>query len=66
MLFRVENMSCGHCVRAITATIHALEPRATVDVDLAGGTVRIAGSLDAEAAVRAIREEGYPARLIEG
>lgn len=35
--FKVSGMSCGHCVRAITQAIQALEQTARVEVDLAGG-----------------------------
>jgi copper chaperone len=65
MLLNVEKMSCNHCVRAVTKAVQALDAQAKVDVDLAAGTVRIAGQVDAEAAARAIRAEGYEVRVIE-
>lgn len=65
MLLCVQDMTCGHCVKAVTAAVQALAPAARVDVDLAAGTVRISGAVDAEAALRAIRDEGYPASLVE-
>ena len=34
--FDVRGMTCGHCVKAVTASIHELDPAARVDVDLAG------------------------------
>ena len=37
MLFKVENMSCQHCVSAITRALQALDPAAQVCVDLARG-----------------------------
>jgi len=63
MLFKVEKMSCNHCVRAITGAIQALDPQARVEADLASGTVRVTGDLKAEDAVSAMQAEGYPARL---
>ncbi len=63
MLFSVQKMTCGHCVRAVTAAIQALDPAAAVEVDLAAGTVRVSGTVDAEAVIRAIGEEGYPAKV---
>lgn len=57
--FKVSGMSCGHCVRAITQAIQALEQTARVEVDLAGGLVRVEGNLDAAQIQAAIREEGY-------
>ena len=58
--FKVGEMSCGHCVRAITQAIQALQATATVEVDLATGRVRVDGTLGAEQIATAIREQGYP------
>lgn len=65
MLLSVQDMTCGHCVKAVTAALQAIAPGAQVEVDLAAATARIAGSLDAEAALAAIRDAGYPATLLE-
>ena len=65
MLLDVQKMTCNHCVRAVTRAVQALDPQATVEVSLADGTVRISSGVDAEAAARAIREEGYTVRVIE-
>jgi copper chaperone len=58
-------MTCNHCVRAVTNAVQALDPQAKVEVNLADGRVRVDGSVDAEAAVNAIREQGYTVRVIE-
>jgi len=65
MLLNVEKMSCNHCVRSVTAAVQALDPQAKVEVDLASGTVRVTGHIDAQAAAEAIREEGYTVRIAE-
>lgn len=57
--FKVSGMSCGHCVRAVTQAIQALDQEASVEVDLAAGLVRVQGNLDAAQIQAAIREEGY-------
>ncbi|WP_275547176.1 heavy-metal-associated domain-containing protein [Pseudomonas sp. Marseille-Q0931] len=57
--FKISGMSCGHCVRAVTQAIQALDQAARVEVDLAAGLVRVEGSLDAAQIQAAIREEGY-------
>ncbi|HEY1027332.1 MAG TPA: cation transporter [Pseudomonas sp.] len=57
--FKVGGMSCGHCVRAITRAIQALDQAARVEVDLAAGLVRVDARLDAAQVQAAIREEGY-------
>lgn len=60
-VFSVKGMSCGHCVRAISQAIQARDPAAEVQVDLAGGEVRVASQLPQAALLEAIREEGYDA-----
>jgi copper chaperone len=59
--FNVKGMSCGHCVRAITQAVQALDATADVQVDLGAGEVRVASRLDEPAILAAIREEGYEA-----
>lgn len=61
--FKVSGMSCGHCVRAVTQAIQALEQTARVEVDLAAGMVRVDSDLDATQIQAAIREEGYEVTL---
>lgn len=57
--FKVSGMSCGHCVRAVTRAIQALDQGARVEVDLAAGVVHVDARLDAAQIQTAIREEGY-------
>lgn len=57
----LQNMSCGHCVRAVQATIESHPGTSMVDVQkgLARFHVQDAGSLPA--LLSALEEEGYPA-----
>lgn len=64
MLLNVENMSCQHCVNTVTRALQALDPAAQVRVNLAKGEVEASGSFSADAAIAALAEEDYPARLI--
>lgn len=64
MEFHVEGMTCGHCAKAITAALRALDPQARVDIDLAAGSVTAEGRFDAERARAAIEEAGYAATLL--
>jgi copper chaperone len=57
--FLVEGMSCGHCVNAVTAAIHALDPAAAVDVDLGTKHVRVDSELDRFVLSQALVEAGY-------
>ncbi|MGP9824239.1 heavy-metal-associated domain-containing protein [Ectopseudomonas khazarica] len=57
--FKVSGMSCGHCARAVTQAIKALDPAAQVDVDLAAGLVQVDSDVPAAQLEAAIRGEGY-------
>lgn len=61
MEFKVENMTCGHCVRAVTEAIRRLDPDAEVSAQLEAGRVRVTGAVETSAVVAALAEEGYPA-----
>ncbi|MDC8759092.1 heavy-metal-associated domain-containing protein [Janthinobacterium fluminis] len=57
---QVEEMSCGHCVGAVTAAVRALDPQAQVDVDLAAKTVKVATAVELARVRGAIEEAGFP------
>lgn len=57
----VKGMTCGHCVKAVTAAIHALDAQARVEVDLAGGIVRVESTSPVQTIAHAIGEAGYEA-----
>ena len=52
-------MSCQHCVRAVTQAVRALDPDATVRVDLDAQRVEIESSRPRTELAQAIRDEGY-------
>lgn len=62
-ILKVSGMSCGHCVRAITQAVHALDDAAEVQVDLAIGEVRVVSRLNPQQLLQVVRDEGYPAEL---
>ena len=59
--YRVEGMTCEHCVRAVRAEVGALEGVDEVEVDLATGDVAVtsAAPLDRAAVQAAVDEAGY-------
>lgn len=62
LTFRVDDMSCGGCVRSITTAIQAVDPKAQVHVDLARKHVRIQTAAGEEGSFRkAIVEAGFSA-----
>ena len=58
--FDVMDMTCGHCVSAITQAVKAIDPQARVQIDLAAHRVVVdQGQADAQALRKAIAEAGY-------
>ena len=58
--YRVDDMTCGHCVRSITRAVHAVDPEAQVRIELARQRVHIESKAAHPFALsRAIREAGY-------
>jgi copper chaperone len=52
-------MTCGHCVKTVTATAQRLDPAAQVQADLATHRVTVQTSAAREALVKALAQEGY-------
>jgi len=57
--FDIANLSCGHCVRAVTEAVHEVDPAARVDVDLGSKHVRVDTQAARERVVAALVEAGY-------
>jgi copper chaperone len=57
--FDIPNMSCGHCVRAITEAVHAVDPLAKVQADLPQHRVQVETSAAREAVVAQLVAAGY-------
>ncbi len=58
--FEVKDMTCGHCVSAITQAVKDADGRAQVRIDLGTRRVEIdPAAADAQALADAIREAGY-------
>ncbi len=59
--YSVEGMTCGHCVRAVTAEVSAMPGVTDVAVDLAAGSVSVTSDAPVDLAqVRdAVDEAGY-------
>ena len=62
--FKVEGMTCNHCVKAVTRAVQSVDPGAEVDVDLEGGKVRVKGNGSADALSQVITEAGYKASAV--
>lgn len=60
MKFNVPDMTCGHCVAAVTKAIKAVDGAAEVKTDVAGKTVTVESTATAAALSRAMDQAGYP------
>jgi copper chaperone len=58
--FDIANLSCAHCVRAVTEAVHEVDPQAQVDVDLTRKQVHVDTQVGREQLVTALAEAGYP------
>lgn len=58
--FNVPDISCGHCARAVTEALKALDQQAQVDVDIEKKTVRVETQSEKQAVIEALSEAGYP------
>lgn len=57
---QVENMSCGHCVAAVTKAVQSVDGTATVDVNLDSKQVKVRSGAPLSAVTAAIVDAGYP------
>jgi copper chaperone len=62
--YRIEDMTCGGCVRAIRAAVGTVAPGAVLTADVEARTVRIEGASDATRIEAAIAGAGFaPTRI---
>lgn len=57
--FTVTGMTCGHCEKAVTRALQALDPQAQVNIDRALDRVEVKSTQSRETLAKAIAEEGY-------
>jgi copper chaperone len=57
----LPTMTCGHCVKTVTATVQQVDPAARLDIDLPEHRVRIHSDHAEQAFRTALAEEGYEA-----
>lgn len=60
----LPTMTCDHCVRTVTDTVHRVDAEAKLTVDLDAQRVRIESALPRDAFAGALADEGYPARPV--
>lgn len=57
----LPSMTCGHCVKTVTATAQRLDPAAQVQADVATHRVTVQTSAARDALLKALADEGYAA-----
>ena len=62
-LFRVEEMSCGHCEKAIRTELSKGDPEVKVDVDLKTKTVHVENLSD-DRVLFMLKEIGYNPKIL--
>ena len=63
-VFKVEGMSCQHCVAAITRALQVLDAAAVVEINLEEGLVRVSSTAAEAQMIRTLAEEGYQATAV--
>lgn len=57
--YQVDDMSCGHCVQAITAAVKGVDPAAQIAIDLQTKALEVATTATGAAVREAICGAGY-------
>ncbi|AZY95929.1 MULTISPECIES: heavy-metal-associated domain-containing protein [unclassified Paracoccus (in: a-proteobacteria)] len=61
--FNIPNMSCGHCKATVQKTIHAIDPEAQIEFDMALRTIALESRAKPDNLQVALAAAGYPATL---
>ena len=59
--FKVDGMTCGGCVAAVTRAVQAVDKDAKVDVDLASKTVKVDSKVSPLQIIDVITNAGFEA-----
>lgn len=62
--FKVDNMSCGGCARAVTAALRSVDPQAEISVDLERREVTVASAAGANGVAGALRRAGFEGQAL--
>lgn len=56
---KVERMTCGGCAATVRAAVAKAAPKARMEIEIATGTLRVAGEADEGLVRAAIEQAGY-------
>jgi copper chaperone len=57
--FQIPDMTCGHCVKAVTEAVKAADPAAELKIDLPTHRVQVQTAAPREQVVAKLVEAGY-------
>jgi copper chaperone len=57
--YKVDDMTCGHCVSRVTKKLRTFDPDAQINIDLASRKVSVDGAAGRGDYAYAIRDAGY-------
>ena len=60
--FHIPDMSFGHCKATVEKRVHALDPSAQIEFDMATRQISFESSTDLARLKAALAEAGYPTR----
>ncbi|BEV47471.1 heavy-metal-associated domain-containing protein [Afipia carboxidovorans] len=61
MDLRIENMTCGGCVRSVTKAIQSVDPAAKIETNPTARAVKLETTASPAAVLQALDEAGFPA-----
>jgi copper chaperone len=65
MQFQIDNMTCGGCVRRVTAAVQTVDSAATVTANVGERRVDIQSASTQDELIAALESAGYPAKPVE-
>ncbi|MDK1493783.1 heavy-metal-associated domain-containing protein [Sinorhizobium sp. 7-81] len=57
--YKIDDMSCGHCVSTVEKAIRGIDPAAKVNVDLGTKEVSVETTADSGMIAQALKTAGY-------
>ena len=58
--FRLQNMTCGHCAKAVAQALREVDPQAEMEVDLLNRKVKVRTTAHKPLLEAALAQAGYP------
>lgn len=63
--FRIANMNCGGCAKAVTASLRQADPQAEIEIKLDTREASVTSATDAARLEQVLRDGGWQAERID-